>query len=113
MKQKFFSILTMVLIPSLFFAQTSEGSISNSINAIFEPIVENMSKVSEVLKQSNEEDKDVDKKPSENVRFRVEEKDNKQIFICNTCNYEGATVGAVRSHITKKHREKPADSEDE
>ena len=45
MKQKVFSILTMVLMPSLFFAQTSEGSISNSINAIFEPIVENMSKV--------------------------------------------------------------------
>ena len=45
MKQKVFSILTMVLIPSLFFAQSSEGSISNSINAIFEPIVENMSKV--------------------------------------------------------------------
>ena len=45
MKQKILSIITMVLMPSLFFAQSSEGSISKNINAIFEPIVEGMSKV--------------------------------------------------------------------
>ena len=45
MKQKILSIIAMVLMPSLFFAQSSEESISNKINAIFEPIVEGMSKV--------------------------------------------------------------------
>ena len=45
MIQKFFSIITMVLMPSLYFSQNTEGSISESINAIFEPIVGAMSKI--------------------------------------------------------------------
>ena len=45
MKQKLFSIILTVLMPSLFFAQSSEVSMSNRINAVFEPIVKGMSKV--------------------------------------------------------------------
>lgn len=46
MKQRIFSIIAMVLVPSIFLANNSEqGSFSESINAVFEPIVEAMAKV--------------------------------------------------------------------
>ena len=49
-----------------------------------------------------------------NTDFRTETKDGRQVFTCNICEYESEHAKAVKSHISKKHREKAtADGDNE
>ena len=41
-----------------------------------------------------------------NTDFRMETKEGKLVFTCNICEYEAEHAKAVKSHISKKHREK-------
>ena len=47
-----------------------------------------------------------------NTDFRMEVREEKEVYICNICGYEGERPGGVKSHISKKHREKPADDDE-
>ena len=50
---------------------------------------------------------DPKKQKSKNSNIRTEAKDGKELFICVVCEYESEQIRNVKSHITKKHREKP------
>ena len=50
---------------------------------------------------------------ADNTNFTVKEKDSQEVFICNICQKEAKTSKAIKHHITSKHRERPADSEDD
>ena len=47
-----------------------------------------------------------------NNDFRMEVREEKEVYICNICGYEGEKPGGVKSHISKKHREKPAEEDE-
>ena len=50
---------------------------------------------------------------ADNTNFTVKEKDSQEVFTCNICQKEAKAAKAIKHHITSKHRERPADSEDD
>ena len=50
---------------------------------------------------------------AENTNFTVKENEGQEVFICNICQKEAKTAKAIKHHITSKHRQRPADSDDD
>ena len=50
---------------------------------------------------------------ADNTNFTAIDKDGQETFVCNICQKEEKSARAVKSHITRKHRERPADSKDD
>ena len=57
--------------------------------------------------------KDPEKK-ADNTNYRkVTKDDESEAFACNICNWEAIEAKRVKQHITKKHRERSVDSDDD
>ena len=57
--------------------------------------------------------KEPEKKP-DNTNFRkVTKDDESEMFVCNICNWEATEAKRVKQHISKKHRERSVDSDEE
>ena len=50
---------------------------------------------------------------TDNTNFTVKDNDGQETFVCNICQKEAKSAKAIKHHITSKHRERPADSEDD
>ena len=57
--------------------------------------------------------KDTEKKIDNTNYRKVTKEDETEVFVCNICNWEASEAKRVKQHITKKHRERSVDSEDE
>ena len=57
--------------------------------------------------------KEPEKKP-DNTNFRkVTKGDESEMFVCNICNWEATEAKRVKQHISKKHRERSIDSDED
>ena len=75
---------------------------SGTVDASKKDGVENVKAITKVFEKKNMVD---------NMDFRIEVRDEKETYICNNCGYESEQAKAVKSHISKKHREKPGEEE--
>ena len=64
--------------------------------------IENVKAITKVFEKKNIVD---------NTDFRMEVQEGKEKYICNICGYEAEQAKAVKSHMSKKHREKPGEEE--